>query len=407
MRPPQRGEQLALLSIAMLLGMAPWFSATVAAPAMLAEWRLADATGTWLTMAVQLGFVAGTCVSALLLLSDRWSARRLAAGSALLAAGTTAALALDGVGPVSAVVLRVVTGFALAGVYPPGIKIAAGWWRERRGMAIGVLIGALTLGSASPNLFRLVRVDDWRTIVMLAALSSLGASMLFFTAVREGPYQAPSAPFDPRALRRVVRERDVVLATGGYLGHMWELYAVWGSLPAFWAFVAAKRGLPGSAEPLLAFLTIASGAIGCVVAGLIADRVGRATVTIWAMAASGLCSAIIGLLVDAPLGVLLAVALVWGATVVADSAQFSACVTEAAPPAYVGTAVTMQTCLGFLLTTVTIRMVPILAERWGWERAFIPLALGPLLGILAMARLRRGEKRSSIGASPSGPFATS
>lgn len=389
-----RGTQLALLSFAMVLGMTPWFSATVAAPAMLMEWGAGGATSTWLTMAVQLGFVAGTCVSALFLLSDRWSARRLAGGSAMLAAVSTALLALDGIRPASAIFLRAVTGFALAGVYPPGIKLAAGWWRERRGTAIGVLIGALTLGSASPNLFRLVDVGDWRTIVLLAAAACIVASIVFLIGVREGPYQAPSAPFDPRALGRVVRERGVMLATAGYLGHMWELYAVWSSLPIFWATVAERRGLAGDVAPLLAFATIASGAIGCVVAGIIADRVGRATVTIWAMAASGLCSAVIGSLIGAPFVLLLTVALIWGATVVADSAQFSACITEVAPPAYVGTAVTLQTCLGFLLTTASIRLVPLLATQWGWERAYIPLAIGPVLGIIAMARLRMDTGRA-------------
>jgi MFS family permease len=207
--------------------------------------------------------------------------------------------------------------------------------------------------------------------------------------VREGPWQAPAAPFDAHALRQVVSDRGVRLATAGYLGHMWELYAMWTSITAFWLAVAARRAMPGSAGFALAFATIASGTVGCVLAGAAADRVGRATVTIIAMLVSGACALVIGALIDAPLGLLVLVATIWGISVVADSAQFSACVTELAPASYVGTALTMQTCLGFLLTVLTIRLVPAWAAAWGWERAFAPLAIGPALGIWAMARLRR------------------
>jgi MFS family permease len=379
----------------MVLGMLPWFSATVAAPAMAAEWGATPATVAWLTMAVQLGFVAGTAVSAMLMLSDRWSPRRLAGASALLAAAATAALALGASGPRTAIALRALTGVALAGVYPPGMKLAAGWWQRGRGMAIGVLVGALTLGSASPNLLRAAPLaGSWRGLLVVSGAAAALSGILFLTAVREGPYQAPSAPFDWRALGRVLSDRGVLLATGGYLGHMWELYAMWASLPLFWTYVATAREIPTSSAFVLAFATMAAGAAGCVVAGVVADRVGRATVTIWAMALSGACALAIGTLIDAPLPLLVTVAVIWGITVVADSAQFSACITEVAPSAYVGTALTVQTCLGFLLTVVTIRLVPVWATRWGWEWAFTPLAIGPALGIVAMSRLARAPHRA-------------
>jgi MFS family permease len=280
---------------------------------------------------------------------------------------------------------------ALAGVYPPGMKIAAGWWKERRGMAIGVLVGALTIGSASPNLVRaIVPLEAWRVILLIASLGSAIAAALFIVAIRPGPYEAPSQPFDVHGISAVVSNRGVRLATGGYLGHMWELYAMWTAMAAFWAYIGGERSLPPYAAPTLAFLSIAMGAPGCVVAGILADRWGRATITIVSMALSGACCLWIGGLVHGPLALLAAVSLLWGLTVVADSAQFSACVTELAPPRYIGTALTLQTCLGFLLTMVTIRLVPVWVSQWGWDRAFAPLAIGPALGILAMRKLRAG-----------------
>lgn len=385
--------ELGVLVVAVVLGMSPWFSATVVAGAMAREWDASPSGGIWLTLGVQLGFVLGSLVSAALLLSDRLHPRRLAAWSAAIAALGTALLVVPGVGPATAIALRVVVGTALAGVYPPGIKIAAGWTRDHRGFAIGMLVAGTTLGSATPHLLRLsLDVDAWRGLQLLAAACALAAALLFALRVREGPYQAPSAPFDPRALRQVARNRAVVLATGGYLGHMWELYAMWSSIGAFWAFVVSERGLHGWVGPASAFATIAAGAAGCVWAGWAADRMGRSVVTIVAMAVSGACCVLIGFTMDAPLWLLLPLALLWGASIVADSAQFSAAVTEFAHRDYVGTAVTVQTALGFLLTMVTIGMVPSWVAAWGWKYAYLPLAIGPLLGIASMARLHRLER---------------
>jgi len=396
--PGARG-QLAALSTAMILGMTPWFSATVAAPGMILEWGAGQATSAWLTIAVQLGFVLGTFVSAAFLLSDRWSARRLAAGSAVVAALGTTLLALPSVGLREAMLLRTVTGVALAGVYPPGIKIAAGWWRARRGTAIGILVGALTVGSAAPLLLPLTPVTSgWRGIVFGAGIAAFLSAGLFGFVVREGPFQAASTPFDIRGLAVVLRDRGVMLATGGYLGHMWELYAMWSSIGAFWTYVAVRNSISPRLAALLAFMTIAAGTIGCVIAGVAADRVGRPLVTIIAMLISASCALLIGHLLTAPVAILVLVALIWGASIVADSAQFSASVTELAPTRYVGTAITLQTCVGFLLTIVTIRLVPVWVEWWGWERAYMPLAVGPALGVVAMWRLSRDARARVVRA---------
>ena len=382
--------QLALLSVAMVLGMSPWFAASVVGPALIAEWDAGPIAEAWLTIAVQLGFVVGTLVSAILMLSDRWSARRFAGGSAMVAGLATACVAIPGLGPAAVIALRGLTGAALAGVYPPGMKLTAGWWREGRGLAIGIVVGALTLGSASPNLLRVaVPPEAWRWVLLLAAASCALAGVLFLTTVREGPFQAPTQPFDVRAVARVLGSRGVRLTTGGYLGHMWELYAMWTAMTPFWSYVATKRGLAPGVAPGIAFASVGIGIFGCVIAGKVADQVGRALVTIVAMAVSAACALTVGSLLDGPLMLLVAVTFVWGVSVVADSAQFSACVTELAPQEYVGTALTLQTCLGFLLTIVTIRLVPEWVRMWGWERAFIPLAVGPVLGIAAMAPLIR------------------
>jgi MFS family permease len=384
------GRQLTVLSIAIVLGMAPWFAATVVAVPMAVALSLTSRAVSWLTLAVQLGFVLGSVVSAALLLADRLSPRRLAAGASLLAAVATSALAIEGIGGAGAIALRLVVGAALACVYPPAIKIAAGWTERHRGTAIGILVGAVSLGSATPHVVRAV-VDPalWRPVVLAAAVSAAIGGWMFHAFVREGPFQSPSAPFDPRAIRRVLGDRGVRLATAGYLGHMWELYAMWSTIGVFIAAAAARHAVPVAVAPFIAFLVIGIGAIGCVAAGVRADRVGRARVAIAAMAVSGTCAMLVGAASRVSFGLTIAIALVWGVSIVADSAQFSACVAELSPREYVGTALTLQTASGFLLTMLTIHLVPGWAARWGWEYAYLPLAIGPLLGILAMKPLVR------------------
>jgi len=382
--------QLGVLSIAIVLSMAPWFAATVVSEPMSRELTLSAWQVSWLTLAVQFGFVLGSLTSAILLLSDRFSARHLAAVSSLVAAAATASLALLPLNGWQSVVMRLLTGASLACVYPPGMKIAAGWTDRHRGTAIGILVGAVSVGSAAPHLLRASwDVAQWRPVVLMAAMSAALGGVLFALAVRQGPFQAASAPFDPRAIGRVLRERDVRLATGGYLGHMWELFAMWSTIGVFLAETGRVHNVSPSWAPILAFVVIAVGGLGCVVAGIRADQVGRARVTIIAMAISGACAVLIGPISTWSYGVTLIVALIWGTSVVADSAQFSACVADVAPREYVGTALTIQTASGFLLTMLTIHLVPGWAARWGWEVAYIPLALGPMLGILAMSRFGR------------------
>lgn len=383
---------LAILASAELLAMAPWFSASAVAPVLASQWHLSGGGAAWLTISVQFGFVAGALVSAVLTLSDLWSARRLVAASALVAALATVGVAASP-GPASGLALRFLTGAALAGVYPPGMKIAAGWFRDGRGAAIGILVGALTIGSAGPHLVRwAVPADAWRLVLTVAAASALVGGALILLIPHDGPYAAPSPRFSWSAAPRLLRDRAMVLANAGYLGHMWELYAMWTWMAVFVAQSEARRlgtePSAGAVPALVTFGVIASGAAGCWLGGVSADRWGRTLVTSAAMAMSGACALLVGTLFGHTLFLLVPLLLVWGVTVVADSAQFSTAVSELAPPELVGTALTLQTCLGFLLTTVTIYSLPWVAERIGWRWAMVVLAAGPAVGVWAMLALR-------------------
>jgi MFS family permease len=393
---PRRWRALALLAAAELLGMSPWFSASAVVPALRAEWGLSSSGAAWITLAVQIGFVAGTLVSTLGNLPDVFRTRRFVALSCLGAAGANASFALAARGLPSGVALRFATGFFLAGVYPPAMKVLATWFRRGRGLALGVLIGALTLGKAAPYLVNAVGSGRWRTDVLVVSVLAAAGGLVVFFFVGDGPHAPPVARFDPGQIGRVFENRGVRLACFGYFGHMWELYAMWTWAPLMIRESFARTGASRSLGEIAAFLVIGSGAAGCVAAGLLADRVGRTLVTSWAMAISGTCCLVTGFLFGASPWLLLFVAIVWGASVVADSAQFSACVTELGDPLYMGTALTLQTCVGFLITTVSIELVPFLSGAAGWGVAFAALAPGPALGIAAMRRLRRLPEAARI-----------
>jgi MFS family permease len=394
-----RWRALGLLSLAELLALSLWFSASAVLPALSREWGLGDAGRAGLTIAVQAGFIAGTLAAALTNLPDVVPPRALMMWGALAGAGVNAGLALGTEHLVPALALRFLTGVCLAGTYPPAMKIAATWFREGRGLAIGLLVAALTVGSATPHLIRGLTDLPWRhTLLAASALAAVGA--LTVTLVTEGPYRFPPAHFDLGMAAAVLRERGPRLACLGYFGHMWELYAMWTWLGVFLAASLEAHGggsFAGLNPSAATFACVGlAGGLGAYAGGALADRWGRTVLTMAAMALSGLCAVLIGFTFAGPPLATLLVALVWGVTVVADSAQFSTAVTELAPAAYVGTALTTQTCLGFALTMASIWLVPPVVGLVGWRWAFAMLAVGPALGVLAMGRLRALPEAASM-----------
>ncbi len=381
---------LAALAVAEVLALALWFSASAVVPALKQEFGLDGFHASLFTSAVQAGFVVGTLLSAFLGLADRLDPRRYFTVAALIAGIANGAILLLPPTSPMVVVLRFITGMCMAGIYPVGMRLAATWAKGDLGLIVGLLVGALTLGSAAPHLFNALGGVDWRFTIGAASASAIVAALLVNLA-GIGPNMARAPRFEARMVLKAWTTPALRLANLGYFGHMWELYAMWAWIVVFLdaSFLIV---LPGETAAfyakLAAFATLAAGALGCLVAGIVADRYGRTTVTMAAMATSGACAIGIGFLFGADPWLVALVCVIWGFAVVADSAQFSASVAELSEPTLIGTMLTTQTCIGFLLTLFTIHMIPYLVEALTWRYAFAALAIGPFLGIWAMARLR-------------------
>ena len=384
------GTALVLVSLTAVLANASWFSATAVVPALQQQWHLTSAGAAWLVIVVQLGFVVGSIAAAALNLPDRLEPRRLISGSAL-AAGLTNLGLLAAHGLAIALPVRMLVGVSLAGVYAPGVRLVATYFARGRGVATGVIVGALTLGSATPHLVRAVGSVPWQGTIVATSGLAAGPSLLI-RPVQAGPGAVAAPPLDlGAAARALVREGPLRLVTLGYLGHMWELYALWAWMASF--FVASRRAttgaVPGVTETgVTVFVAIGlAGLIGCVAAGWLADRIGRPAVTGGAMVLSASCCLASPVTFGSSRSVLLGVLTIWGVTVIADSAQFSAATTELADPRYAGSILALQLAFGFALTAASIRLVPAVAAGLGWQYALVPLTVGPLLGTAAMLRL--------------------
>lgn len=388
---------LALVCLAVVGSLATWFSAAAILPELAQDWQLSPAVLPWMTNAVQVGFVIGALGASLFNIPDRVPLNRLMACSALLASVSNGLLLLDP-GP-AAIGLRLVTGIALAGVYPSAIKLMATWFERGRGMVLGLLIGALTLGSSLPHLVRASAGQfDWRIVVIATSLSSLAAAIIFLRIAREGPSPfTRGAKLDLGAIGAILRDRPVFLANLGYFGHMWELYAMWGWFLAFASAAGEAHGSGlGAHASLLTFCVVAAGVPGCIAGGFLSDRLGRTLTCALMMALSAVCAVTIGFAFDGPVWLFAAIALVWGFSIIGDSAQFSAAVTELSNRSYVGTALALQMGLGFAVTVIAIWLTPILAGLVGWRWVFLFLAPGPLVGIAAMLLLRRQPEASRL-----------
>lgn len=391
-----RGRALAILALAMVLSMTTWFSASAVLPTLRSLWQLSAGEGALLTIAVQLGFVTGALVSALTNVSDLIPARRVFFFASLGAAGANALVAAsDGLG--MALPLRFLTGFFVAGIYPPAMKVMATHFRTGRGLALGVMIGALTLGSALPHLVNGLGGADWRAVILTSSALTVAGGFVVLRFVNDGPYPFARGSFQPRYMFRMFRDPAVRLANLGYFGHMWELYAMWSWFAIFFGdSVRAAGGDATNAGPLGTFAVIGAGAIGCYLGGVLGDGWGRTRTTALAMAVSGACAALIGLTYGHSPWLVLAVGIVWGIAVIADSAQFSTMVTELADQSYVGTALTTQMAVGFSLTVATIWLVPLARDAVGWQWAFVLLVPGPALGVWAMLALQRRPEAAKI-----------
>lgn len=390
-------NKLLLLSIAMLGTMTTWFSMTAVLPTLIDLWVLSSREVSYITIMVNLGFIVGSLVSAFMNLPDRIQPHIIFFWSAVLAGVSTILTAVLANSLMVALIFRLITGIALSGVYGPGLKLVSTWFRLRRGMALGLVVGALTIGSACPHLFKGIGIFSWELVLMITGLCSIlsGILMLF---VKVGPYPLPTGVFDPKAIPRAFKNQKVRLANFGYFGHMWELYAMWSWFGIFLAESFKKSGMIdfSSATSIVTFVVIGSGFFGAWFGGVFADRIGKEKVTLWSLGFSGSITLIIGFFFGSSPWIIAILGIIWGVSIIADSAQFSALITEHADQRYVGSSLTVQLAIGYILTIVVIFLIPFIESIIGWKYTFLILLPGPILGFLSMYRLHRIKTRVAL-----------
>jgi predicted MFS family arabinose efflux permease len=386
---PQRPRRiLPVIVVSQLAGASVWFAGNAVLPDLQASYGFPDSVLGHVTAAVQLGFIAGTLVFAVLAVSDRCSPRATFLTCALLGAACNASVYLVGGSIPLLLSARFAVGFFLAGIYPVGMKIASGWYQRDLGKALGWLVGALVVGTALPHLIRgLGQSLPWQTVMLsVSAIAALGG-LAMYTLVPDGPFLRTGAKFNPRSLATIFGSPGFRASSFGYFGHMWELYAFWAFVPPALAAYAAQSPGAHFDISLLSFAIIAAGAIGSVAGGYLALRQGSARVGFVQLAASGLCCLLSPFLVALPPALFVSVLLFWGVVVVGDSAQFSALNARHAPATQVGSALTIANCIGFAISIVSIQLLNHAAPAMPAQYLFLLLVPGPLLGLLSLRPL--------------------
>jgi len=387
---------LPVIIFSQFAGTSLWFASNAVLGDLQRQWGLGDASLSQMTSSVQFGFIVGTLLFAFFTIADRYSPRVVYFACSLLGALTNLGLYLIAEGLSSLLIFRFMTGFFLAGVYPVGMKIAAGWYRRELGLALGWLVGALVVGTAFPHLIKsLNRSLPWETVIFTISIISAAGGCLMLLLVPDGPYLVRGTKFNRRALAIIFRSRDLRSASFGYFGHMWELYTVWAFIPLVLDKYAEMTHQPLNVS-WWSFSVIAAGCLGCIVGGLVSKRVGSCAVAFSQLLSSGICCLLMPLMFHAPPAVFLSFLIFWGVVVVGDSPQFSALTAQTAPRDLVGSALTIVTSIGFFITIISIQFISFLIGGLDIQLVFLFLVPGPVLGLIYLWPLFRDLQKRHL-----------
>ncbi len=373
---------LPVIIFSQFAGTSLWFASNAILGDLQKQWRLGDASLSHMTSSVQFGFIIGTLIFAFFTVADRYSPRKVYFACSLLGALANLGLYLLADGLTTLMIFRFMTGFFLAGIYPVGMKIAAGWYRQGLGLALGWLVGALVVGTAFPHLIKsLNRSLPWETVILSVSIISAVGGCLMWLLVPDGPYLVKGTRFSSKAFGIIFRSRDLRSASFGYFGHMWELYTVWAFIPLLLSHYAHTSSLALNVSGW-SFFVIAIGSLGCIVGGLLSKKFGSATVAFFQLLSSGICCLLTPLMFHAPPAVFLGFLIFWGIVVVGDSPQFSALTAQTAPRDLVGSALTIVTSIGFAITILSIQFTNFLAGWLNIQIVLLFLVIGPIVGLI-------------------------